>query len=468
MCAEHGDAERHLENIHREIRAIIYPGADAEHLQPPLSILPEHALAESDDAAALEIVANAYFDTMSDTRYAQLTDRVAALRENDIANTTGKPPAITVCMPVAAMGESEQTIAHTLQLVAKQAGAESAELLVYANYNANTTDQAQIASRQAMLARLQAGAMQSEHPLRVRYVLEGYPGDELSISRVRKDAADMVALDILERGGGYQHPILWLDADNTHLTPGLLTAHIDQQQANGRDLVLTTTQNYFSMNDPGHEYQPGSTAQKLAVYNEILRRHALHRTPDIKTDPYPQENGLSFSIGTYLLAGGFNTSIKLEEARQFQVVVTESVRTAQAVLGYTAMAHRTELPPHLRVYSSGRRHIEHAQQHLTQERLLRKVDERTETYAVYDNAAFSGPEDDTIRRRNISRRIPHPASTPDQVRQHVHAITSEYRPKRPADPSEAAYFAFASRIIERLGLTELAEITEVTPSVRPW
>lgn len=465
MITANGTAYCHLENPQGKIYAHNHPGIDPEHLLPPAATLPEQALVGSDDIAALETVADAYFGAMSDERYARLTSRVAALRNNDIVAATGELPAITVCIPIAAMGESEQTIGHTLQLIAAQAGSETAEVLLYANYNTDKhTDQAQVASKQAMLARLQAGALQSERPLRVRYLMEGYPEHELAISRVRKDAADIVALDTLERGGGYQHAVLWLDADTTHLTPGLLAAHIDQQQANGRNLALTTTQNNFSMNDPGHEYQPGDTAQKLAAYNEILRRHASHRKliGGISSRPayvYPQENGLSFVIGTYLLVGGFDTSKRLNESLFLLAAAERHERAARAVLGSMATALHVELPRHLRAHSSGRRHIKHTQRYLTQGQDIQFVADGAGPYAVY-SGAFSGSED-AIREQNISCRREQSASTPDPelVQRHICTILNQYGlPAGLAASEVPAYIAFAFRISERLGLAELVKV----------
>lgn len=368
-----------------------------EHITTPAALLNPEDLKGRDAKESYKAVADAYFQQMAVTELEKTGNRLDALKENDLINANELQPECTVCVPVAAFGETEATIRQTLESISSQTISGQTEVVLYLNYKKgeDVTDEA-LEEKRNLMKRLQKDVQGTKPDApRIRFVIEGYEPEELSISRIRKDYMDMMALDLHNRGAEYNHTVLWLDADTTKLSGNAVEKHVKSHQENPYELKLTSSSVRFTMTDMDSDSSDVSQAHKLAGYAELQRRRNIK---DSRGDHYTEESGLSFSIGSYLLIGGVNAGDDLNEATWLDINAQTYSFASKRIFGDKASYSVSKLAS-ARVYTSGRRQVENAEKHLEGGNLsLREF-----LYFTHDSDNFTG-SDNAVRGGNTKQK----------------------------------------------------------------
>lgn len=336
-----------------------FPFADAEHLNPPAATMAVDSLVGYDKKDRLKLIADSYFTRMEESKRVLVADRLDRMRAND-GEGGGESTEVscTVCIPVAILGETEGTIRQALEALASQTETNEFEVILYANYIEEDASEQAIIDKQEMLSKL-VSEYSASNKFRLRFLLEGYDKSTISISRIRKDYMDMMALDSVEQGRGSDHLVLWLDADTTKASKQLVDDHIKFHQKNNRSIGFAGSNILFDMSTDDESEK--SDGRKLASYAELQRRKHSRKLRDRRYE-YMEECGLSFKLGDYLFIGGVNAADSLNETTWLGYNAFAYAHSAKRVLGegdghYGFTSLRTA-----RVYSSGRRQVAGANQ----------------------------------------------------------------------------------------------------------
>lgn len=223
-------------------------------------------------------------------------------------------PDCTVCVPIAIMGENQESVLRTVESIkrAQQASGRPVELILWANAKHgedSETDSAEIDT----VARNRYETLKTEladlagDGLRIQTALQINDKDT-TISRVRANYMDAVAMQAVQKGYGYEHPVIWLDADTTALSKNALADLADGVRRFDSKFVHADSRWSIDWADGPLVEQDDAT--KAVALNEIRRRQLvrMNKREHVIQGAYTEEWGLAFAMGTYLEAGGVDTS----------------------------------------------------------------------------------------------------------------------------------------------------------------
>ncbi len=374
-----------------------------EHIEPPALFLKRGELADKTENEKLQVVAGTYFELMDENDRNSVLNKLQALRKNDPEDfVSTKLPKATVCVPIAIMGERDEVIERTIDVLSKQKGAEELELVLYANYKPDDSiDEGVLKEKDEMLR-----SMQERYSLlNIRFVIQGY--NDVSISRIRKDYMDVVSLDLYERGAKFNHPVIWLDADTTQMSAGVIQSHIDHHNSVHSAISLASSNVMFNMSDDTSKRVAQTKARGLASYAEIRRRRENRRA---NKKGYIEESGLSFKIGSYLFAGGVNAATPTNESAWLSINMETYQYNANKVFGEHSPYMDFEKIKSARIITSGRRQAHTAQKYIefdySPDREYLYYNHPPENFTGSDNDVRKGevelPSNTTVGDNNLS------------------------------------------------------------------
>lgn len=238
---------------------------------------------------------------------------IELLYENEPGMETERP-AMTVCIPIAIQNEDPSRIAQTINIISRSQAKldKPVEVVLWANARYEDSDEASVTEdAQARYQLLKDTLKEDDHPgLKLKTALQILPEKEATMSKIRSNYMEAVALGALEEGYGFDHPVMWLDADITSLSPSTLK-DVEKTVREFEAAVVHTNTHYSVDWLKDKSFKGMDDAAKAIVIGELLRRQILREKPQAE---YLEESGMSFALGTYLNAGGVNTSQPIDEA----------------------------------------------------------------------------------------------------------------------------------------------------------
>lgn len=237
--------------------------------------------------------------------------------------------AMTVCIPVALMQEDQTTIIAMLRGLQKSQRklGQPLEVILWTNTPEETQAPKNPGFRQRIRKRRAITKIQQRYQnlrdalhqfdgsgVRIKTALDMLPDEGTSISQIRSNYMEAVALNVIKQGYGEDHPILWLDADTTYIAENTLGA-INKKVRDGDTLFVHANERYTTEWAKGVPVSERDEATQAIMVNEMYRRKFVKRAVEQgERVGYPEESGLAFTIGTYLKLGGINTYEKVDEA----------------------------------------------------------------------------------------------------------------------------------------------------------
>lgn len=291
---------------HNQVHREYFADAGEEYLFPPVCDLDNIDQITTDNA--YETVTEIYFGKMSQETRNRINSLVEELSSNDDHEPIEDPEMI-VCIPVAAHNEDPHTLQTTFDVLAQQQNANKTELLIFGNYPDSIGDDAELAAHENIHQSVEQA--RHKHPeLNIRYVTAAFEEETMGMGAVRKDMMDMVVADALVRGRNYQQPVVWIDADLTRMNTNALAAMNQKIKFGGSHFVHLRTRQTIENLTGVASLDSLSLEERIAAHYEITRRRAS-RAENI---PYPEESGLGFMLGSYVLVGGVNSRDPANEA----------------------------------------------------------------------------------------------------------------------------------------------------------
>jgi hypothetical protein len=236
------------------------------------------------------------------------------LEDIGVQDSNEEKPDCTVCVPIAIMGEGQESVLSTVGSIkrAQQSSGRPVELVLWANAKRSVSsgaDNAEIDTvsrdRYETLKTELAGL--AGDGLRIRTALQINDPDT-TISEVRANYMDAVAMQAVQKGYGYEHPVIWLDADTTALSKNALKDLADGVRKFDSKFVHADSR--WSVDWADRPLAEQDDATKAVALNEIRRRQLvrMNKSEHVIQGAYTEEWGLAFAMGTYLEAGGVDTS----------------------------------------------------------------------------------------------------------------------------------------------------------------
>lgn len=287
-----------------------------------------------------------------------------ALHESDLKHEAvlDQQPDYAIYIPIAA-NEAEENIRSTLDAIIERPF-QKPEVFLYGNYTKDTSPD-DLTLLNDRLDRIMEDYRESPAFSALRSVAVPVHYDqEFSMVQLRKEATDMIAADALERGLGFNYPVVSLDADVLKLSRTTLESLVTPIKNEG--VTLT-----YGDSNLGYRDLPDTISSRLAVASEVLLRMEIRHSDD--DFPYPEESCTAFSLGAYCMAEGYpylqeeyelpspiNETPKL--IRQMKDLLTqdtyESV-VAQTIDGPIATNVSPQRVDHATVTRNGRRTLEY-------------------------------------------------------------------------------------------------------------
>lgn len=240
-----------------------------------------------------------------------------------------KPAAMTVCIPVALMGEDQATIDRVLDTVhsSQQELGQPVDVILWTNTPNTPPNSGKPGLRQRIKERRAAATAEKRYQdlrdslqrfdgsgTRIKTALQFIPEGQGSIGKIRSDYMEAAAVDALENGYDSDHPILWLDADTTYITKNTLPL-INEKVRAGDTLFVHATERFTTEWADGKPMSERDSATRAIMIDEIHRRKfAKLAAKEGKQIGYREESGLAFKIETYLKLGGVDTDLAADEA----------------------------------------------------------------------------------------------------------------------------------------------------------
>jgi len=258
------------------------------------------------------------FENTMDDNYDLLESLSGAEQERE-------KPEITICIPVAINREDPSTTRRALDVVsrAQQKFGKPVQVILWANAKYRDGNDKEAVSMEALgrydslrtsLRERQDGALE------IRTALQVKPQHEASIGQVRANYMEAVALDVQKRHLGYDHPVMWIDADAIDISDNTFE-QVTQKVRSFEDFFVHPMTHYGIDWHEGATLDQADAATKVVVIDEIRRRQenrnvirATANNADI-AGVYHEENGLAFAIGTYLSIGGLPAGQRANESR---------------------------------------------------------------------------------------------------------------------------------------------------------
>lgn len=233
-------------------------------------------------------------------------------------------PGCTVCIPLAILNNEDVSGMPDVMDLIRQSQLEwgrDINVIVWANAG-YTQDESQedVAQRadvayQALRAVLETKAGNGIQIMTALEVLpkekphmEAMTVNEAAMNRVRSHYEDAVSILAAESGYGFDHPVIWLDADMKFMPSNALE---DLSEAvRSFDGLLAHADIQFTtewVGDKGLAAMDDAT--KAVAINEIQRRQMKRMGGQLQRGGYVEECGLAHAVGVGLRAGGIDTSI---------------------------------------------------------------------------------------------------------------------------------------------------------------
>lgn len=266
-------------------------------------------------------------------------------------------PDITLCMPIAILGETDETLHAVMKQIVRSAQASGRRTRVIAWTNAHLAgikshrDQTLSSAQARYLELRDLFSEYSSDMVQVTTALDTPADGDFSMSQIRSHFMDALVGEVIDGAIPSDHPVMWLDADTTRMSPETL----------GR--VVDTTHMYpFEFCHPDVDYslewadgKPASemdNASKVFLIDEMARRarkRAMISVDELFPErSYPEESGMSFTMLAYMAAGGIdeddpiNESVRLtRRLHNFYMMTTASFSRLPS-LAMPFMSPRTE------------------------------------------------------------------------------------------------------------------------------
>lgn len=223
-------------------------------------------------------------------------------------------PEMTICMPVELYAEEDETIIRALQAI-QQSAQKHYKVIMWFNYMDGPNDDRvapymKFAHIKEVLQSLDLPNLQID--IALDNTAYGY------MTTVRENYMDAVITDCYKNDYGANHPVLWLDADTTFIAPGALEEVASS--ARKLDALFVHANTQYSVDwAKGVPVQDLDTATKAVIASEVQRRQLVRDLDEMTSyeDEYPEEDGLAFAVGTYMLSGGLEPPYDGEPTRGY-------------------------------------------------------------------------------------------------------------------------------------------------------
>lgn len=217
------------------------------------------------------------------------------------------PAGLTVTIPVAVLSEDFDSLKHTLEEITKaqERMGQPVNVVIWANafYKGIRQEKKVVGDAKSRFETMKNMLRDfSTDNVRIRPALATYKG-KVHMANVRKDYMEATGLMLAEEGNGFMHPVLWLDADTSHLSKDAFSG-IKHAVEKGETLYPHLRLK-FMIDWTDAPLSQADNATKAVAVDEINRRLA-YRGHDDKG--YYEESGFACAIGTYLSSGGLNST----------------------------------------------------------------------------------------------------------------------------------------------------------------
>jgi hypothetical protein len=221
--------------------------------------------------------------------------------------TASDEPPMTAVMPLAINAEKPETIARALTLVEKAAREIGGmDLFIWANCHTENPDSDLERMTDSNYDRLTSQLSQRHNGVRYLTGLQMNRSiGPLPMSTIRFTQMGVLLDRARNIGYAANHPVIWLDADITQLSKNVFAqgrTALEDRPFSHPKLQFSTEWAATHLDD----------ATRAFIINELIERK-LGEDQDNNT-PYIEECGLTFTLETYLQAGGVRTDHPMREA----------------------------------------------------------------------------------------------------------------------------------------------------------
>lgn len=248
----------------------------------------------------------------------RLVERVGVEMDNE----GNLKPFMTICVPVGILTEDRNRVTTLLEKIAKESNTipKPIEVLIWANAKYDDAEKDSVileAQRNYEDMKQEIQKLTASGNIRVYTALQHVTASEFSMSRVRKNYMDALALKAVREGYGFDHPVMWLDADTTDIKKGTLKIVADE--VHSFNSAFCHPSMYYSIDwNNGNHISDSDDATKAFAIDEMARRMGIRSEVESagdRSEPlgYLEESGFSFALGTYLVTGGINTTDDINE-----------------------------------------------------------------------------------------------------------------------------------------------------------
>lgn len=229
---------------------------------------------------------------------------------------TPAEPDLLVTVPVAIQNETPNQIdvlCRQIEKAARPLG--NVSVLMWANmkYDGMLPDKkirGLVKDAGKKTANLQA-QLHARPRTNVRYMTGFQTGDkaEMRMSDIRYSFMAVMLERVRQLGHSAALPVMWVDADTTHLSKNAFTGVVDALETHAFAHPRVAFSAEWAANLP-----PNDTARTFMLQQLLERKRRKHYGVNYRDIDYPEESGLAFTIDTYLKARGVSTSAPMNEA----------------------------------------------------------------------------------------------------------------------------------------------------------
>jgi hypothetical protein len=233
----------------------------------------------------------------------------------------------TITIPVAILNEDINIVVSTIEQLKRSHGNndQPIDIIIWANAKYTESDRSDVEENasKSYVEMVEKLHVIGDEKLRIKTALQLIPKEEFSMSQLRSNYMDAVTLDSLKRGYGFNHPVMWVDADTTRISKDVIQSLALPLVNN--EALFTHANLQFSV-DWSPDTLPGELddATKAIILNEMQRRQRKALSEDGKDGGYVEESGLAFSIGVYLNAGGMDKTDPISESGRLILKVVKA------------------------------------------------------------------------------------------------------------------------------------------------
>ena len=232
---------------------------------------------------------------------------------------------MTVCIPLAIRYETPETIERLMQqIISASNGVENGvNVLIWANAKYkdheefSSVEQEVSMSYKELRQQLQRFEQESDAVTISTAMDKIVPDEQFSMSQIRNNYMEAITGRLIDGELEEDHPIVWLDADTTRIRPNTLSA-IQRHVKKDPYKFYHPDINYSLEWLEGKRPEEWDVNSKLLFIDEMAQREhkrvAVEKGFPIFDRYYPDESGLSFSLYSFLKAGGIDTNDPLNES----------------------------------------------------------------------------------------------------------------------------------------------------------